>query len=91
MMNRERQISVDFLVFLVFTVGVAGCSKSTDSNVPINEPPRERVLVSGPITEDAVWESGKEYYVTGDIVVEQGATLTIQPACCRQAGCGGQV
>ena len=26
-----------------------------------------------------MWESGKEYYVTGDIVVEQGATLKIQP------------
>ena len=33
----------------------------------------------GPISEDAVWESGKEYVVTGDVIVEADATLTIQP------------
>ena len=26
-----------------------------------------------------MWESGKEYYVTGDVTVAAGATLTIQP------------
>jgi len=26
-----------------------------------------------------VWTSGKEYVVTGDVTVEAGATLTIQP------------
>ena len=26
-----------------------------------------------------MWESGKEYVVTGDVTVEAGATLTIQP------------
>ena len=26
-----------------------------------------------------MWESGKEYYVTGNVTVEAGATLTIQP------------
>jgi len=35
--------------------------------------------VSGPISEDTVWESGKKYYVTGDVTVEEGVTLTIQP------------
>ena len=35
--------------------------------------------MSGSISEDAVWESGKEYAVTGDVTVEAGATLTIQP------------
>ena len=35
--------------------------------------------MSGSISEDAVWESGKEYVVTGDVTVETGATLTIQP------------
>jgi len=78
-MNWKSQISVDVLLCLVFIIGVAGCSKSTDSNVPIDEPPRERIEVSGPISEDVVWESGKEYLVTGDVTVEAGATLTIQP------------
>ena len=35
--------------------------------------------MSGSISEDAVWESGKEYYVTGDVTVKAGATLTIDP------------
>lgn len=26
-----------------------------------------------------MWESGKDYVVTGDVIVEAGATLTIQP------------
>ena len=64
------------LLLLILAVSLPGCSKSMDSPVPSS---RLRVFVCGPITEDAVWESGKEYYVTGDIVVEQGATLTIQP------------
>jgi len=56
------------------------CSPSTDA------PPshdgtvaRERVEVSGSIAEDTVWESGKEYVVTGDVTVEVGATLTLRP------------
>ena len=35
--------------------------------------------MSGSITEDTVWERGKEYYVTADVTVEEGVTLTIQP------------
>ena len=35
--------------------------------------------MSGSIAEDTVWESGKKYYVTEDVTVEAGATLTIQP------------
>ena len=81
---------VYFVVAFVLPFLFLSCAQPTDSPDG-GTVERERVLVSGPISEDAVWESGKEYYVTGDIVVEQGATLTIQPACCRQAGCGGQV
>ena len=64
-----------FSIFLF----LSGCSRSTDST-PHEEPSsRERVVVSGPISEDTVWQSGKEYVVTGDVTVEAGATLTIQP------------
>ncbi|HID09739.1 MAG TPA: right-handed parallel beta-helix repeat-containing protein, partial [Candidatus Latescibacteria bacterium] len=48
-----------------------GPTSSTDA--------RDRVLVSGSIREDTVWERGKDYVVVGDVTVEQGATLTIQP------------
>jgi len=64
------------LLLLILAVGLSNCSKSTDSPVPSS---RLRVSVSGLISEDAVWESGKEYYVTGDVTVEVGATLTIRP------------
>ena len=36
---------------------------------------RKRVKVSGLASEDAVWESGKEYAVTGDITEEYGPTI----------------
>jgi len=64
------------LLLLILAVGLSNCSKSTDSPVPSS---RLRVSVSGLISEDTVWESGKEYYVTGDVTVEAEATLTIQP------------
>ena len=65
------------LCFLSSTLLVS-CAQPTDStnNGAVE---RERVEVSGSIAEDAVWESGKEYVVTGDVTVEAGATLTIQP------------
>jgi len=53
------------------------CAQPTDSTDE-GTVERERVEVSGPISEDVVWESGKEYVVTGDVTVEAGATLTIQ-------------
>jgi len=69
---------LDLGLFLL--VLLLSCSSSPDS------PPsddgvveRERVEVSGSIAEDAVWESGKEYVVTGDVTVAAGATLTIEP------------
>ena len=54
---------------------------------------RERVEVSGPISEDAVWECGKEYYVTGDVTVEAGATLrgSLSGTVDDPAGWGGEV
>ena len=57
---------------------LASCAQPTDSTDE-GTVERERVEVSGSISEDAVWESGKEYVVTGDVMVEAGATLTIQP------------
>ena len=64
------------LLLLIFAVSLPNCSKSMDSTVPSS---RLRVSVSGQIAEDVVWESGKEYVVTGDVIVEADATLTIQP------------
>ena len=54
------------------------CAQPTDSTDE-GSVERERIEVSGSISEDAVWASGKEYAVTGDVTVEAGATLTLQP------------
>ena len=69
-----RFVLLCFLLSFLF-VSCAQPTDSTDEGIV----ERERVEVSGSIWEDAVWESGKEYYVTGDVTVEVGATLTIQP------------
>ena len=81
---------VYFVVAFVLPLLFLSCAQPTDSTDD-GAVERERVEVSGSISEDAVWESGKEYYVTGDVIVEAGAMLTILPACCRQAGCGSEV
>ena len=57
---------------------LVSCAQPTDSTDD-GVVERERVEVSGSIAEDTVWESGKEYVVTGDVMVEAGATLTIEP------------
>ena len=67
-----------FIFYLSTFILPLSCSQPTDS--PDDGAfERERISVSGSISEDTVWESGKEYYVTGDVTVKQGATLTIQP------------
>ena len=45
------------------------CTQPTDStdNGTVE---RERIGVCGSITEDTVWEEGKDYVVVGDVVVE---------------------
>ncbi len=67
------------LLYPLSFILIFACSPSTDAPPSDEGTVRERVEVSGPISEDTVWESGKEYYVTGDVTVEAGATLTIQP------------
>ena len=77
-MRRFVLPSFPFIFYLYTFILPLSCSQptdSTDDGVVV----RERIEVSGPISEDEVWESGKEYFVTGDVTVEAGATLTIQP------------
>jgi len=69
---------VYFVVAFILPLLFLSCAQPTDSTDG-GTIERERVEVSGSISEDTVWESGKEYYVTGDVMVEAGAALTIQP------------
>ena len=61
---------------LLVCLFLLSCAQPTDST---DDGAVEQVEVSGSIAEDAVWKSGREYYVTGDVTVEAGATLMIQP------------
>ena len=67
-----------YLVFFIFSFLLVSCTQPTDSTDK-QAVERERIEVSGSIREDTVWESRKEYVVTGDVTVEEGVTLTIQP------------
>jgi len=69
---------VYFVVAFISSFLLASCAQPTDSTDE-GAVERERIEVSGQISEDAVWESGKEYVATGDVIVEMEATLTIQP------------
>jgi hypothetical protein len=33
--------------------------------------------VTGDITEDTIWESGKDYLIKGEVIVEEGVVLRI--------------
>ena len=68
-----------FIFYLLSFILSLSCSPSTDFPPSDAGTVRERIEISGSISEDAVWESGKEYVVTGNVTVEAGATLTIQP------------
>jgi len=67
---------------------LVSCAQPTDSTDE-GSVERERIEVSGPISEDAVWESGKDYVVTGDVMVEGEATgcHVDDPAGCRGEVC----
>jgi parallel beta-helix repeat protein len=64
------RILILFLVAFLFD-----CSKPTS---PDNKNSRPQIEVKSPITADAIWESGKDYLVHGEVVVEQNVMLTIE-------------
>lgn len=63
------------LTLLVISLSLAiGC----DNSKPISETPY--IEVSGVITTDTTWDAAHSpYIVTGDVIVERGATLIIEP------------
>ncbi len=77
-MRRFVLPSFPFIFYLSTFILPLSCAQPTDSSDK-GTVERERIEVSGSISEDTVWESGKEYVVTGDVTVEAGATLTLQP------------
>ena len=51
---------ISFILYPFSFILVLACSSSTDSPPSDAGTVRERVEVSGPISDDTVWESGKE-------------------------------
>lgn len=60
---------------LLLPFSFSGCSKSSPTEP---ETKRPQIEVTGDITENTVWESGKDYIVHGTVVVGENATLTIE-------------
>ena len=71
--------SFAFASSLLCPLLLLSCSRSTDSALSDNLAFRERVAVSGSLTEDTVWDQGKDYLVVGDVIVQQNSLLTIEP------------
>ena len=75
---------VYFVVTFILPLLFLSCAQPTDSTDE-GTIERERVEVSGSIVEDTVWESGKEYYVTGDVTVEASRHSSSVSRDCRIA------
>lgn len=75
-MRAIRFVLVQYIrIALIFSIILIGCDQN-----PETPPLDEETYVSGVIDIDTVWtEEHSPYIVTGDVIVERNATLTIQP------------
>ena len=72
----EKLFSLAFLAGLtLFTA----CSDDEPTNNGGDEPGTEETTLTGTITEDVTLTSGTTYRLSGQYIVEEGATLTIEP------------
>ena len=72
----EKLYSLAFLAGLtLFTA----CSDDEPTNNGGDEPGTEETTLTGTITEDVTLTSGTTYRLSGQYIVEEGATLTIEP------------
>jgi len=58
---------------------LTSCNDDDDEPCNCPAPPTNNVVKSGFITEDETWTSDNIYELAGKVVVDEGATLTIQP------------
>ncbi|MEE4256499.1 MAG: hypothetical protein V2I47_05640 [Bacteroidales bacterium] len=66
------------LLFAAIAITLSACKKDDDDD-PTPTPEPDEYTVTGNITENTTWESGKTYILAARIAVVSGATLTIQP------------
>ena len=60
---------------LILLIGFTGCK---EEDKPDPEPASNNEVVSGSISSDQTWKADKIYELAGKVVVENGATLTIE-------------
>jgi len=65
-------VVVGIFSFILFPLSLFNCNKT-----PTTSKQSKQVTVTGSITENTVWETGKEYVVEGVVTVEQGVSLNI--------------
>ncbi|GGE14401.1 hypothetical protein [Psychroflexus salis] len=70
-----------FLVLAMFGFLFTSCDSDDDNNINggTDPEPENEVRVSGFITEDETWTNDKIWILEGKVVVDNGATLTIDP------------
>ncbi|MFW6043590.1 MAG: hypothetical protein ACOCPW_04475 [Marinilabiliaceae bacterium] len=77
-MKRNRLMLLSLLLGFGVALTFTSCDDEDDNNVDDNND-GENVIVTDNITDDTTWEKENTYQLGGRIVVEEGATLTIEP------------
>lgn len=67
------------LIMLTLALGFVGCKEDTDDPDPTPITGAETIVEAGAITGEVTWKADKYHELAGKVVVESGATLTIEP------------
>ena len=81
----------NLILFFIFTgslIVLTSCEEDGGSIVPPNNPGTETVVVSGYISQNTTWTADKIYELSGYVVVDSGATLTIEAGTIVKARTG---
>ena len=73
---------------VIASVVLASCSDDDDAPVGPGPSVGEEIIVSGTIEEDQTWSKDNIYILEGKVVVDGGATLTIDPGTIIKGGPG---
>ncbi|GAA0760511.1 hypothetical protein GCM10009433_19710 [Psychroflexus lacisalsi] len=72
---------------VIASISIASCSDDDDATVPV-QPPAGEEVISGTIEEDQTWTKDNIYILEGKVVVDGGATLTIEAGTVIKGGPG---
>ena len=80
-MLKMKKVNFQFLavIFAAMVFVLASCSK--DEDTPTQETDEYTIVDNGNGTGTTTWKSGKTYFLSGFVFVNEGQTLTIEPGC----------